>query len=819
MSSLPTLLRKGYIIPPKNTTKADAEKIGNTVSIDYILGIVANKIQNISTGRILETATSAGDRVLVLKSDTGSGKSTILPPKLYERFNYKIKRSIMVTQPRVLTAIDIPNTIVEYNKSLKMGKNIGYSTGEFKNPPVDGGILFATIGILLQDLLINTDEDFIMKYQFIIVDEVHERDMQTDLCLYLLKGFLQRNYDSLRCPLVILMSATFDENIFINYFGVPSKNYIQVKGSTFPITTQFTKYTVTDYVKYASLQAQKIHMDNLDEIQNHDDKGDEIQNHDDKGDEIQNHDDTGDENISSVYRDIIIFVKDSGIAKKIYRDLHVFNSKICTDETLFRDYGIKIEEDINALMLGGTIKKSHFILPILLDSKNFNKGSIDYQNLFSSIEIVNAPIWRGDNYDDAPDGYVKPSRRVIISTNVAETGVTIPTLKYCIDTGYELKMEFYPEYGCNSLITKNISSGSAIQRRGRVGRKAPGLYYPCYTEATFDLLPTDKVFEIVNNDPTETLLNILIKIKNVEITHVDNIAIIANNQNEDIFHVHSDVTGDWFRVVNELSTNISALDLLEPPSIQSICYSIEKLYILGYIDCNYDVTAPGYIINKLEWISLESKRFILASYVNDVSTIDAITIAAFIYVDKRNIFDKGFDITKLYKGKFESQCDFINCLVIWDAFNGIEKDIELVELWCTKMKLKYEGLMQVIYMRNKIISDMVTLGLNPNYNAIYTGEYVTEESIRGLKTIIYEGFKGNLMQWKLNNTYRSLQNNVKLKVKSETMRMLKTNPQYIICSSYTMGQKFGEAQYELIADSFVSVMDGFVDVDPKFYLY
>jgi hypothetical protein len=75
------------------------------------------------------------------------------------------------------------------------------------------------------------------------------------------------------------------------------------------------------------------------------------------------------------------------------------------------------------------------------------------------------------------------------------------------------------------------------------------------------------------------------------------------------------------------------------------------------------------------------------------------------------------------------------------------------------------------------------------------------------------------MQWKLNNTYRSLQNNVELKVKSETMRIIETKPQYIICSSYTMGQKFGEAQYELIADSFVSVMDGFVDVDPKFYLY
>lgn len=794
MSNLPTLLRKGYVIPPENATESDSEKILNMISIDYILNIISNKIQSISTGRILETATSAGDRVIVLKSDTGSGKSTVLPPKLYERFNYKIKRSIMVTQPRILTTIDIPNTIVEHNKALIMGKNIGYSTGEFKNPPSEGGIIFSTIGTLLKALMVNTDEDFIMSYQFIIIDEVHERDMETDLCLYLLKSFLQRNYADLRCPLVILMSATFNETIFIDYFGVPLKNYIQVKGSTFPIESHYTKYTVTDYIKYASLNAQKLHLANIDDITNDD-----------------------------IYRDIIIFIKDSGIAKKIYKDLHVFNSKICKDQSLFTEYDKTVTTQMESLMRGGKSgneKKSYFILPILLDSKNFNKGSIDYQNLFSSIDIINTPVWNGDDFDKEPDGYVKPSRRIIISTNVAETGVTIPTLKYCIDTGYELKSEFYPEYGCSSLVSKNVSNGSAIQRRGRIGRKSPGYYYPCYTEDTFNSLPTDNVAEIVKNDPTEILLNLLIKIKKIDIVAVDDIATIKNNINEDIFNIHHNVTGNWFRVNNESKTNIASLDLLESPSIQSICYSVEKLYILGYIDRNYDITTTGYTINNIEWINLESRRLILASYVNRVSTLDMITIVSFIYVDKRNIFDKGFGIKAftLDKKRYQYNDDFINCLVVWDSFNNTKKNIDSIEEWCKKYKIKYSGMMRIIYIRDKIIKDMLTLGLNPNYNKIYMGDYTDESTIANIKICIYEGFKCNLLQWRSNNNYKSLLNNVTIKVKSETIRDMEVKPEFIICSMYSMVQKFDDTQYELISDSFVSVMDDFVDVDPKFYM-
>ena len=133
--SLPTLLRKGFIVPPKGTSKSDKNKIDNTVSIDYVLNFIGDRIPVKRGGKIKRAPKRYGDKVLVLKSDTGSGKSTVLPAKLYTTFYEQTRKDIVITQPRVLTAMEIPSAIVPYNPELEMDKNIGYSTGSFKRLP------------------------------------------------------------------------------------------------------------------------------------------------------------------------------------------------------------------------------------------------------------------------------------------------------------------------------------------------------------------------------------------------------------------------------------------------------------------------------------------------------------------------------------------------------------------------------------------------------------------------------------------------------------------------------------------------------------
>ena len=77
--------------------------------------------------------TSVNDRIMILKSGTGSGKSTTLSPELYRRFQVGTGKNIAVTQPRVLTAMSIPVDVIEHYDEMVMGETIGYQTGDFTN--------------------------------------------------------------------------------------------------------------------------------------------------------------------------------------------------------------------------------------------------------------------------------------------------------------------------------------------------------------------------------------------------------------------------------------------------------------------------------------------------------------------------------------------------------------------------------------------------------------------------------------------------------------------------------------------------------------
>jgi len=173
--NLPTLLRSGYIKPnPKlKLMKSAINSIKNMRGIDYIMNFISDIVPVSSGATARKQARSIGDKVIVLKSDTGSGKSTVMPPFLYETFQDRTRKGIAVTQPRILTAIDIAENLPEHYTYLKLDDNLGYSTGDYKREPKNKGITFMTIGILLQQLKSLEDEMFMRKYSFILIDEVH----------------------------------------------------------------------------------------------------------------------------------------------------------------------------------------------------------------------------------------------------------------------------------------------------------------------------------------------------------------------------------------------------------------------------------------------------------------------------------------------------------------------------------------------------------------------------------------------------------------------------------------------------------------------
>lgn len=106
------------------------------------------------------------------------------------------------------------------------------------------------------------------------------------------------------------------------------------------------------------------------------------------------------------------------------------------------------------------------------------------------------------------------TRKVILSTNIAETSVTVPGIRYVIDCGKAKMKHFRSRLGLDSLLAKSISKSSAMQRKGRAGREAPGKCYRLYTEKDYQDLEQSTQPEILRCDLAQALL--IIKARGVE---------------------------------------------------------------------------------------------------------------------------------------------------------------------------------------------------------------------------------------------------------------------------------------------------------------
>jgi HrpA-like RNA helicase len=841
--NLPTLLRAGYVKPnPKlKLSKSAINSINNTRGIDYIMDFISDRIPLVAGSVAKKPPNSLGDKVIVLKSDTGSGKSTVMPPFLYERFQERTRKGIAVTQPRILTAIDIAENLPEHYEYLKLDDNLGYSTGDYKREPKNRGITFMTIGILLAQLKIMEDIDFMKKYSFILIDEVHERDLNVDTSLYLLKKFFEVNYKDPMCPILILMSATFDPNIFMDYFRTPDENYIQIIGSTFPIEKNFLKFDTSNYIQCAVDRAEDIHISNISDI-----------------------------NENSEFRDIIIFVSGAPMARAILEKLHLFNAKILTKP--FSQVLTYLDSKPDRDTLGGVSEeKRYHIAPIDLNSRTFHASGAEYQNMFSDINNITFPVYKLNEKGvvdlKSVNKWITPTRRIIVATPIAETGVTVDTLKYCIDTGFLTSVQFNPDFAVKTMAVKNVTQGMATQRKGRVGRKSPGKWYPCYTEKTFNSLKLDQFADILKGDITTELLSIFVNETSSSIieneSHDRTKKYISENN---LFLTNYLSDSRYFQLSQLKQLNISAIDFLESPSANSLVYSTEKLYGLGFIDSSYNPTILGVYANNIRKISMESRRMILAGYSYGANILDLITIVSFIEVRRQSIIHRKYkpininhkkltDVEYEFYYKIVIGDEFVEYLFIWEMYSEmldnmmkdtkkkVEKgksyifDVSNVEKWCLDNKLIHAGLDKVALRRDEIILDLISMGLNPYWNGldIETGKYsllkmfrenldecVSE--IKKIKQCIVDGFRFNIVIW--DNTVKKYilhHRNTPVCIRAPVLSRMgdnavQTNANFLISSDIMLRQcQNNKDMFQFEHSGCISILDSYLGVDLGFF--
>lgn len=150
------------------------------------------------------------------------------------------------------------------------------------------------------------------------------------------------------------------------------------------------------------------------------------------------------------------------------------------------------------------------VLIFLPGAAEIRKCRAACQNLMAARDVLPL-IFHGDLSGEEQDAVVRPSskRKVIFSTNLAESSVTIDGVTVVIDAGTARVSRFSPWNGLPALAVERVSQASAIQRAGRAGRTAPGRCYRLYTEADFHLRPAFETAEIHRSDLSETLLELL----------------------------------------------------------------------------------------------------------------------------------------------------------------------------------------------------------------------------------------------------------------------------------------------------------------------
>jgi ATP-dependent RNA helicase DHX8/PRP22 len=189
------------------------------------------------------------NQVLVVIGETGSGKTTQMTQYLAEA-GFTSKGKIGCTQPRRVAAMSVAKRVAE-EFGCRLGEEVGYAIRFEDCTGPDTVIKYMTDGMLLRELLL---DDTMAGYSVIMIDEAHERSINTDVLFGLLKGVVKRRPDLK----LIVTSATLDAEKFSTYFfNCP---IFTIPGRTFPVEIMYTKQPETDYLDAALITVMQIHL-------------------------------------------------------------------------------------------------------------------------------------------------------------------------------------------------------------------------------------------------------------------------------------------------------------------------------------------------------------------------------------------------------------------------------------------------------------------------------------------------------------------------------------------------------------------------------
>ncbi len=416
----------------------------------------------------------ADHQVVIVAGATGSGKTTQLPKICLELGRTRIAH----TQPRRIAARTVAERIAE-ELHVPIGTAVGYKVRFTDKVSADTQVALVTDGILLNE--IHRDR-LLTRYDTIIIDEAHERSLNIDFLLGYLRRVLPRRPDLK----VIVTSATIDPESFARHFadadGHPAP-VIEVSGRTYPVEIRYRPLTepataLPVPATTATAPGRKT-QDNPGDTPSATTPG------------------------RSRARDVLSSDRSRGASDR---------SRSASDRT-------DGDDEVTALVsaLRELDRESAGDVLVFLPGEAEIRDAADavrgaYAKDAAPTEVL--PLFGRLSAAEQHRVFERSAvpgvrRRVILATNVAETSLTVPGIRYVIDTGTARISRYSNRSKIQRLPIEAVSQASASQRAGRAGRTSPGIAIRLYAEDDFDRRPEFTEPEILRTSLASVVLQML----------------------------------------------------------------------------------------------------------------------------------------------------------------------------------------------------------------------------------------------------------------------------------------------------------------------
>ena len=522
-------------------------------------------------------------QAIVVESPTGSGKTTQLPVILHQA-GYAKGSVIGVTQPRRIAALSVSEFIAR-QMGCKLGGLVGYKMRfEDKTTP-ETQIKIMTDGILLQEMKL---DPWLSKYNCLVVDEAHERSLNIDFIL----GLLKRVLEARREFKVIISSATINARVFSEYFA--ECPIVKIDAQTYPVTIIYDPPAIA---------------------RSHEPFGNKWADQRPKTE-------------GSQLAAEALLSKIESITERL------ISGKASGDILIFLPGEKMIKDCMSALTFSPAGKYLH-ILPLY-----GRLGKEEQERVF----------------EPAPKGKTK----AIISTNIAETSVTINGITAVIDSGLSKLNHYNPRTFTSSLVEAPISKASANQRKGRAGRTQEGTCYRLYSRKDFENKTLFTTEEIYRTDLSEVVL----------------------------------------RMADLGITSFAEFDFISPPNKEGLIAAIETLNLLEALESDHTLSNTGKLMTEFPLAPRHSRIIVEAILKHPQVIKETIIAAAFLSTQSPYLLPPGeeIDARRAHHRFRDENGDFVSYLKLYQGYMQAPHK----QKFCEKNYLDERAMTEIVNVVNQL---------------------------------------------------------------------------------------------------------------------